>query len=123
LCDTGKPKKVVIVAIAHKLLVLLNAKAPNLRINLAPALEKPHSRSSAPDGEAECGLVKRIVEHVAARKTYDGKQLGDRSIGAHLVKRSRKVHVEVMAECERQTGAGLNGSRRARHGGRFAEGL
>lgn len=37
LCDAGKPKKVVRVALAHKLLVRLNAKARDARKNLALA--------------------------------------------------------------------------------------
>ena len=37
LCDAGKPKKVVRVALAHKLLVRLNAKAREAREKMAPA--------------------------------------------------------------------------------------
>lgn len=37
LCDAGKPKKVVRVALAHKLIVRLNAKAREAREKLAPA--------------------------------------------------------------------------------------
>ena len=37
LCEAGKPKKVVRVALAHKLLVRLNAKARDARKQLAPA--------------------------------------------------------------------------------------
>jgi transposase len=37
LCDAGKPKKVIRVALAHKLLVRLNAKAREARQNLANA--------------------------------------------------------------------------------------
>ena len=48
LSDAGKPKKVIRIALAHKLLVRLNAKARDVRNELASPLDKPDSRSPRP---------------------------------------------------------------------------
>ena len=45
LTDAGKPKKVIRIALAHKLLVRLNAKARDVRTHSQVPLDKPDSRS------------------------------------------------------------------------------
>ena len=46
LTNAGKPKKVVLVAVAHKLLTRLNAKARDVRATLA-AVETNGTRNNA----------------------------------------------------------------------------
>ena len=62
LKEAGKPGKVVRIALAHKLLVRLNAKAREVRQKLARAKELPPTARACPVGESPCSMAASDTE-------------------------------------------------------------